>query len=110
MSYDITNPIYPKPAVNASGAIASQSLTVTTASGSFATAYSAEHVRTVCLDIQTSNMRVRFDGTAPTSVVGHILYVGNAYEWAVSRFNAAKFILDTSAAASGTIYASPDAS
>lgn len=110
MSYDITNPIYPKPAGNASGLIASQSLSVTTASGSFATAYSANYVRTVSLDIQTSNVRVRFDGTAPTSTNGHLLYVGNAYEWSVQRFNGAKFILDTASTSNATIYASPNAS
>ena len=110
MSYDITNPLYPKPAYNASGIIASQSLTVSTSSVSFATAYDQTFVRTVSLDIQDYDVRVRFDGTAPTSTVGHVLPASTAYEWSVSRFNNAKFIRDTSATGNATVFASPNAS
>ena len=101
---------YPKRAMTGSTATASQSLTVSTAAIA-ATGYTGSsgvnNNSLVVFDVQTSNVRVRWDGTDPTSTVGHLLYVGSAYTWDVDQFNAAKFIRDTAATADAVIFSSP---
>ncbi len=103
---------FPKRAMALTGnsATASQALVVSTVAVS-AVGYSGSSVvgnnSVVCFDVQTSNVRVRWDGTAPTSTVGHLLYVGSAYTWDVDQFNAAQFIRDTTASADATIFSSP---
>lgn len=102
------NVLYPAPARSGNAAVAAQSLTVSTAAVSFGTTYDPNSVPIVTLDIQGGvNVRARFDGTDPTSTVGHLLYSGMAYTWSAAMFNAAKFIRDTSAASNATIFASP---
>lgn len=108
MAFDIIHPMYPQRAFNGTAVIASQSLTVSTASVSFATAYDVNYVRTVSLDIQGVDVRVRFDGTDPTGTVGHILPAGTAYCWDVDRFNNAEFIRISTASTDATIFASPN--
>jgi len=112
MANSSLNVIYPQRAVDNTGtAVASQSLTVSTAAVS-ATGYTADpggttHVQLVTFDVQTSPVRVRWDGTSPTSTVGHFLPVSSAYTWPASQYNAAKFIRDSTASVDATIFASP---
>jgi hypothetical protein len=86
--------------------IASQTLTVSTQSVSF-TSFSVPDTDWVVFDVVTSPVRVRWDGTAPTSSVGHKLLAGQSYQFEVEMFNACKFIRDTSAGVDATIFASP---
>jgi len=91
------NALYPKRAMSGASATASQALTVSTAAVSPVGYTGSAEVganSVVTFDVQTSNVRVRWDGTNPTSTVGHLLYVGSAYTWNVDQFNAAKFIRD----------------
>ena len=46
------------------------------------------------------------DGTDPTGTTGHILYVGGSFTWAVSQFNASKFIRISTATADAVIFSS----
>jgi hypothetical protein len=102
---------FPKRAMNSGGTeTASQSLTVSTAAVSptgYTGSSAVDNNSVVVFDVQTSNVRVRWDGTSPTSTVGHLLYVGSAYTWDVDQFNAAKFIRDTAATADAVIFSSP---
>lgn len=106
--------LYPLPArINSGGvnsAVADQSLTVSTASVP-ATGYTEASagggaVLLVTFDVQTSNVRCRWDGTAPTSTTGHLLYAGQGYTWPTGQYNAARFIRDTAASVDATIFAS----
>lgn len=87
-------------------AIASQSLTVSTAAVTF-TDFSVPDTAWVVFDIVTSPVRVRWDGTDPTATVGHKLLAGRSYQWDAEMFNAASFIRDTSASTDAVIFASP---
>lgn len=105
------NLLYPKPAFLSGSAIAAQSLTVSTASVS-ATGYTAavsgtSPVQFVAFDIQDNDVRVRWDGTAPTSTVGTVLYAGTNYTWTVSQYDAAKFIRKSTATGDAVIFAHP---
>ncbi len=55
---------------------------------------STYNIRTkfVTFDVQDASCRVTFDGSAPTSTNGHILYVGQSYTWSIASAKAAKFI------------------
>lgn len=86
--------------------ISSQTKTVSTDAVAF-TAFSVPDTDWVVFDVVTSPVRVRWDGTAPTSTVGHKLLVGKTYQWTVDMFNAAQFIRDTSASVDATLFASP---
>ena len=110
MSYNNIRPLYPFRAMSGSSPVASQSLTVSTAAVSptgFTAAPAVNGVELVTFDVQTSNLRVRWDGTNPTSTVGHLLFAGTNYTWPTSMYNAAVFIRDTAATADGTVFASP---
>jgi hypothetical protein len=102
---------FPRRAQTGGTPIAAQSTTVSTASVSpagFTNAVAGGGgVNFVMLDVQTSNVRVRFDGTAPTSTVGTLLYVGEKYTWSIDLYNNAKFIRDTSASSDATLFAHP---
>lgn len=87
-------------------AIASQTLTVSTAAVEF-TDFSVPDTAWVVFDVVTSAVRARWDGTAPTSTVGHKLLAGRSYQWDVEMFNAAQFIRDTTGSVDATIFASP---
>lgn len=104
------NVLYPLPAYEASAPVTSQATVVSTAAVS-PTGYTSDTggggVALVTLDIQVSNLRVRWDGVAPTATVGHLLFAGTNYTWSVSMYNAAKFIRDTAASVDGTVFASP---
>lgn len=110
MAYSLNHGLFPKRAISADGTpTASQSTTVLTVaiaptgySGS--TTLSAPNL--VTLDIQVANIRVRWDGTDPTSSSGHILYAGLGYTFDVDMYNACKFICD-GAGSTATIFASP---
>lgn len=101
------NVLYPKPAFSLSANVLSQSLTVSTAAVSFLTAYAIPAVDMVTFDIQGQNVRCRWDGVAPTSTLGHILYAGLGYTWTTSQFNNTQFIRISTASADATIFASP---
>lgn len=106
MSKVNTATFFPFPARNASGKIASQSITVSTSAIGVTTAY-ADTVDVVTFDVQTSAVRARWDGTDPTSTVGHYLAANTSYTWSRTQFNDAKFIRDTSASVDATIFCSP---
>lgn len=66
----------------------------------------SQAVPLVTFDVQTSNLRCRWDGTNPTSTTGHLLTAGSSYTWDVQMYNNAKFIRDTNATVDGAIWAS----
>lgn len=106
------NVLYPKMAITGTTSVASSSTTVSTAAVSPSTIYTnavagGGGVTLVTFDVQTSNIRVRWDGTNPTATVGHLLYAGTSYTWPVSQYDAAKFIRDTAAGVDGIVFASP---
>lgn len=105
MSFNILNPLYPKRSMSGGTAVASQSLTVSTAAVGFGTAFNSK-TELIVFDVQANDVRVRWDGTDPTSTVGHILPAGTAYAWTVSQAAAAKFIRISTASADATIFAS----
>lgn len=109
MSYSTQNVSYPKRAMLAGSPVASQALTVSTAAVA-PTGYTGSSAvnanSVVTFDVQAYNVRVRWDGTDPTSTVGHLLYVGSAYTWNVDQFNAAKFIRDSAAAGDAIVFSS----
>lgn len=107
MAFNALGPLYPYPARSGASAVASQSITVSTVAIGVTTAYAIPGVDMITFDIQGYDVRVRFDGTDPTSTVGHILPASTAYTWATNQFNAAKFIRDSTATADATIFASP---
>ena len=99
--------LYPAPAKASGAAVASQSITVSTAAIAVGTAFDTVAVQFVTFDVQTDTIRARWDGTDPTSTVGHILPPGSGYTWSVAQFNAAKFIRSSTATADATVFASP---
>ena len=109
MSFSSANVFYPFRAMIGASPVASQRLTVGTIAGA-AVGYTAypdvNGVNYVTFDVQDNSVRVRWDGTDPTGTVGHILTAGNAYTWAVSQFNAAKFIRISTATADAVIFSS----
>ncbi len=86
--------------------IASQTKTVSTDAVSF-TSFSVPDTDWVVFDVVTSAVRVRWDGTAPTSTVGHKFLPGMSYQLEVEMFNASQFIRDTTGSVDATIFASP---
>ena len=68
---------------------------------------SSGSVALITFDVQTSDVRARWDGTAPTATVGHKLYAGTAYTWSTDQFNNTQFIRDTAATADAVIFSSP---
>lgn len=100
------NVLYPKRAVTSAGsAIASQSLTVSTAAVAFSTTFN-DVTQLVTFDIQGVDVRCRWDGTDPTGTVGHILPGGTAYTWDAAQAAAAKFIRISTATSDATIFLS----
>lgn len=53
---------------------------------------------TLWLTVETQNVRLRFDGTAPTATVGLLLYAGQTYILAVSPAQAIKVIEESASA------------
>lgn len=105
------NILYPKRSLLSGTPIAAQALTVSTAAVA-ATGYTSatagtSPVQFVAFDVQDQDVRVRWDGTDPTSTIGTILYAGTNYTWAVSQYDAAKFIRKSTATADATIFAHP---
>ena len=88
----VTN-LYPKP----TDGTTMERLQVTAATSetgnSFQTSYNSI-TKYIVLDIQDADVRVTYDGVAPTSSVGHILFAGRSYTWAVETARVAKFIRD----------------
>ena len=65
----------------------------------FGTAFNSL-TRYIVLDVQLADVRVTYDGSAPTSTNGHILFAGRSYTWSKQAAVAAKFIRDGSVSAS----------
>lgn len=106
MSASNINNTYTKPAISGTTYVADQRLTVDdTAGGVTFTDYTETYVDTVDWDVQTADVMVTFDDSAPTTTNGHRLYAGQHGTWSKARFNAAKFIRATSTSA--VIHASP---
>lgn len=102
---------FPRRAITGTTPVAAQSLTVSTAAvaptGFTNSVAGGGGVNFVTFDVQTSNVRVRFDGTNPTGDVGTILYAGTNYSWHVDLWNNAKFIRITAATADATLFCHP---
>ena len=81
-----------------------QALTVDATAGGVQ--FAAFHADTthVEFDIQTADVRVTFDGSAPTSSNGHLLPVGYSDTWSKAKASAAKFI--RTGATSAVVHAS----
>ncbi len=109
MSYNITNPLYPRPASNATGYITAQSTTVTSGSTTVTgfNLTSPYAVDLVAFDVAGGPVRVYWEGSTPTSTTGHTLPAGAAFTWSAVQYNASKFILDATATANAVITASP---
>lgn len=103
--------LYPLRAIVNNTPVTSQTITVSTAaigftSSPFVASPATDGVSLISFDIQTSDVRVRFDGVDPTSTTGHILPATTAYTWTASQFLAAKFIRDTTSTVDAVIWAS----
>jgi|TARA_X000001388_G_C2165809_1_gene97928 hypothetical protein len=94
-----TTNLYPKPTTG----VTDQTLAVADSVVQFGTAFNSL-TRYIVLDIQTADVRVTYDDSAPTTTNGHILFAGRSYTWAKETASAAKFIRDGSVSA--TIHAS----
>jgi hypothetical protein len=81
-----------------------QALAVDATSGGVQFSAFSSACKYVVLDVQTADVRVTYDDSAPTTTNGHILFAGRSYTWAVETAKAAKFIRDGSTDA--TIHAS----
>lgn len=93
----VTN-LYPKPTP---GATDQRLLVDATTGGVQLTSTSMSNATdTVVLDIQTADVMVTFDGSAPTSSNGHFLANGTSYTWSKAAAIAAKFIRQASTNAS----------
>lgn len=75
------------------GASATTLLTTADLSGNTASSFDDE-TRYIVLDVQDADVRVTYDGVAPTGSVGHILFAGRSYTWAVETAKVAQFIRD----------------
>lgn len=108
MSYNIQNPIYPRPASNASAYITAQSTTVTTGSTTVTgfNTVSPYAVDVVVLNVAGDSVRVFWEGTTPTASTGHTLVAGIHYKWPTVQYNNSKFILSGTGTAS-VVTASP---
>jgi hypothetical protein len=95
------------PAVDNGTAVAAKTFAVGTTAVLVATAntFPLKSVLFVLVEVQADKVRVRFDGTSPTSSVGHELAAGYREVWSVARWNSARFI--RSGAADATVFASP---
>jgi hypothetical protein len=51
-----------------------------------------ELTRYIVLDVQDADVRVTYDGVAPTASVGHRLFAGRSYTWAKETAEKAQFI------------------
>lgn len=103
--------LYPRRSIRGTTPIAAQSLTVSTAAVSptgYTNAVSGTSpVQLVTFDVQDNDVRVRWDGTDPTNIVGTILYAGTNYTWDVSQYDAARFIRKSTATGDAVIFAHP---
>lgn len=100
------NPLYPQRSMDSANTpIASQSLTVSTSAVGFGTTFN-ETTQLVTFDVQANTVRVRWDGTNPTSTSGHILQAGTAYTWNKAQAQAARFIRISTASGDAVLFAS----
>lgn len=109
MSYNIMNPLYPRPASNSTAYITSLVTTITTGATTV-TAFNTTSpyaVDLVSFDVSGGPIRVFWEGSTPTSTSGHTLTAGSAYTWAAVQYNNSKFIRDSTATADAVITASP---
>tara|TARA_R100001163_G_scaffold57980_1_gene46130 strand:+ start:2904 stop:3221 length:318 start_codon:yes stop_codon:yes gene_type:complete len=63
-----------------------------------------DRTKYIALDVQDNPVRVRFDGTDPTTSVGHLLQKNQSYTFSVATAKVARFIRDGSS--DGKIFAS----
>lgn len=90
----VTN-LYPKPTPG----VTDQSLAVADSVVQFGTAFN-DLTKYVVLDVQTADVRVTYDDSAPTTSNGHILFAGRSYTWSKEAAQAAKFIRNGGTSAS----------
>ena len=91
MANSRTTNLYPVPTPGATD----QTLTVDSTAGGVQFSAFNSLTRYVVLDVQVADVRVTYDGSAPTTTNGHILFAGRSYTWAKKTAEAAKFIEDT---------------
>lgn len=84
--------------------VADEQLAVSTVSVQIDTADWSNSTQYAIIQAQGADVRVRFDGTAPTASVGLLLLAGEPLEWSIGRVKAARFIRSSSTDA--VIYAS----
>lgn len=84
--------------------VADEQLAVSSSSVQLATGTWSNSTQTVIVQAQGADVRVRFDGTAPTASVGILMLAGDPFEWSVGRAKAARFIRSSSTDA--VVYAS----
>ena len=90
----VTN-LYPKPTAG----VSDQTLAVADSAVQFGTAFNSL-TRYIVLDVQLADVRVTYDGSAPTTTNGHILFAGRSYTWSKQAAVAARFIRDGGVSAS----------
>lgn len=83
--------LYPRPTPG----VTDQTLAVDNTTGGVQFSAFNSLTRYVVLDVQTADVRVTYDDSAPTSTNGHVLFAGRSYTWNVDTARAAKFIEDT---------------
>jgi len=81
-----------------------QRLTVDSTSGGVQLSAFSADADYVVWDVQTADIMVTFDGSAPTTTNGHRLYVGQAGTWSVPTATAMKAIRQ--GATSGVLHVS----
>lgn len=105
----INNSLYPMRAFLSGTAVLDQSTAVSTSvvpAATFTAFPAVNGVNVISFDVQGSDLRVRWDGVAPTSTTGHILPATTAYTWNVDQWNNAQFIRDTTSTVDAVIWAS----
>jgi hypothetical protein len=87
--------------------IAAKTFTVSTTAVAALTANSVSPVSSpfMLVEVQTAGVSVRFDGSDPTSSVGHVYASGTREVWSAQRWNAARFI--RSGGSDATVFATP---
>ena len=90
MNSHITN-LYPKPTsgVTAMKMLAVSNSVVQITDGGYTF---DDKTKYISLDVQDNDVYVTYTGETPSATVGHILYAGNSYTWALATARAAKFI------------------
>lgn len=113
MAFSNQRALYPQVARDATGTVIKDT-TITVSTAAVAVSTSASFTCTpavggadlVVFDVQTSDVRVRWDNTNPTSTTGHILPATTAYTVSCDVWNNCVFIRDSTMTVDAVIWAS----